>query len=40
MSVGGVEARHVAVLSSVLGMSPAPKAFQTKDGAVAAGTGV
>ena len=40
MSVGGVEARHVAVLSSVLGQSPVPKAFQTKDGAVAAGTGV
>ena len=40
MSVGGVEARHVAVLSSVLKMSPVPKAFQTKDGAVAAGTGV
>ena len=40
MSVGGVEARHVAVLSSVLKMAPVPKAFQTKDGAVAAGTGV
>jgi hypothetical protein len=40
MSVGGVEARHVAVLSSVLKLAPAPKAFQTKDGAVAAGTGV
>ena len=40
MSVGGVEARHVAVLSSVLGKPAVPKAFQTKDGAVAAGTGV
>ena len=40
MSVGGVEARHVAVLASVLKMPPVPKAFQTADGAVAAGTGV
>jgi hypothetical protein len=40
MSVGGVEARHVAVLSSVLKQPGAPKAFQTTDGAVAAGTGV
>jgi hypothetical protein len=40
MSVGGVEARHVAVLSSVLDQPGAPKAFQTTDGAVAAGTGV
>lgn len=40
MSVGGVESRHVAVLSSVLKMPAAPKAFQTTDGAVAAGTGV
>jgi hypothetical protein len=40
MSVGGVEARHVAVLSSVLNQPAAPKAFQTTDGAVAAGTGV
>ena len=40
MSVGGVEARHVAVLSSVLEMAPVPKAFQTTDGAVVAGTGV
>ena len=40
MSVGGVEARHVAVLSSVLGMPPVPKAFQTTDTAVKAGTGV
>ena len=40
MSVGGVEARHVAVLSSVLGVAPVAKAFQTTDGAVATGTGV
>jgi len=40
MSVGGVEARHVAVLSAVVGQPQAPKAFLTKDGAVAAGTGV
>ena len=40
MSVGGVEARHVAVLSSVLKKAPVPKAFQTTDGAVTAGTGV
>ena len=40
MSVGGVEARHVAVLSSVLKKAPVPKAFQTTDGAVVAGTGV
>jgi hypothetical protein len=40
MSVGGVEARHVAVLSSVLNQPAVPKAFQTTDGAVAAGTGV
>lgn len=40
MSVGGVEARHVTVLSSVLGRPQVPKAFSTTDGAVAAGTGV
>ncbi len=40
MSVGGVEARHVAVLSSVLNLPAAPKAFQTAEGAVASGTGV
>ena len=40
MSVGGVEARHVAVLSSVLGKPPVPKAFQTTDTAVKVGTGV
>lgn len=40
MSVGGVEARHAAVLASVLNLPAAPKAFFTADGAVAAGTGV
>lgn len=40
MSVGGVEARHAAVLASVMNMPAVPKAFQTADGAVAAGTGV
>ena len=40
MSVGGVEARHAAVLASVLMQPPAPKAFQTIEKAVAAGTGV
>ena len=40
MSVGGVEARHVAVLLSVLDQGAVPKAFQTTEGAVAAGTGV
>lgn len=50
MSVGGVEARHVAILATVLQTAftvPAATAaqypsagFQTKDGAVAAGTGV
>lgn len=40
MSVGGVEARHVAVLLSVLGQPGAPKAFHTTDGAIPAGTGV
>jgi len=40
MSVGGVEARHVAVLLGVLKQPQVPKAFQTTDGAVAVGTGV
>lgn len=44
MSVGGVEARHVAVLGSVLNDAAKPafpaSGFQTADGAVAAGTGV
>lgn len=41
MSVGGIEARHVAILGGVLGLDQFPKAgFQTADGAVAAGTGV
>jgi hypothetical protein len=40
MSVGGVEARHAAVLAGVLRQPQVPKAFFTKDGAVAPGTGV
>ena len=40
MSVGGVEARHAAVLASVLQKPAVPKSFQTTEGAVPAGTGV
>ncbi len=44
MSVGGVEARHVAILGGVLMASDSPafpaSGFQTADGAVAAGDGV
>ncbi|HEX7276962.1 MAG TPA: ferritin-like domain-containing protein [Acidimicrobiales bacterium] len=44
MSVGGVEARHVAILGGVLMASDSPayptSGFQTADGAVKAGTGV
>ncbi|MGH9149117.1 MAG: ferritin-like domain-containing protein [Acidimicrobiales bacterium] len=40
MSVGGVEARHVEILRAVLKESAVPKAFQTTEAAVAAGTGV
>jgi len=46
MAVGGVEARHAAVLSQVLNSlgdtstMPVPKAFQVTDKAVMAGTGV
>ena len=46
MAVGGVEARHAAVLSQVLNSlgdtstMPVPKAFQVTDNAVMAGTGV
>ena len=40
MSVGGVEARHAAVLAGVLGKAQVPKSFQTVDGAVKPGTGV
>jgi rubrerythrin len=46
MAVGGVEARHAAVLSQVLNSlgdtttMPVPKAFQVTDNAVKAGTGV
>ena len=40
MSVGGVEARHAAVLAQVLSRPPVPAAFQVTDDAVMAGTGV
>jgi Ferritin-like domain len=46
MAVGGVEARHAAVLAQVLNSlgdtsaMPVPKAFQVTDNAVMAGTGV
>lgn len=40
MSVGGVEARHAAVLAGALGQPPVPVAFTTLDGAVMVGTGV
>jgi len=39
MSVGGAEARHVAVLAQAAGQNPVPSAFAGTDGAVAAGTG-
>ena len=31
MSVGGVEARHAAILAGVLGQAPVTKAFQITD---------
>ena len=40
MSVGGVEARHAAVLATVLAQNPIAQAFQAIDMAVKAGTGV
>lgn len=40
MSVGGVEARHAAVLAGVLAMDPVPRSFGGADKAIAAGTGV
>ena len=41
MSVGGVEARHAAVLNGVLSVEQVPvEAFHTTTGAVAVGTGV
>lgn len=40
MSVGGVEARHAAVLAGVLGQPPVPRAFGGADRVIAAGTGV
>ncbi len=40
MSVGGVEARHAAVLAGVLASDPVPRSFGTVEGAVPSGTGV
>lgn len=40
MSVGGVEARHAAVIAGVLAQAAVPLAFATAEGAVPAGTGV
>jgi rubrerythrin len=40
MSVGGVEARHAAVLAGVLGMDPVPRSFGGADKVIAVGTGV
>lgn len=40
MSIGGVEARHAAVLASVVGQPISPKAFATTERAVTPGTGV
>lgn len=40
MSVGGVEARHLAVLNAALRQNPNALAFQRTDGSVASGTGV
>lgn len=40
MSVGGVEARHAAILAGVLGNAAVAKAFQGADQAIKAGTGV
>jgi hypothetical protein len=40
MSVGGVEARHAAVLAQVLSQPAVPVAFQVTDNAVMVGTGV
>jgi hypothetical protein len=40
MSVGGVEARHAAVLAGVLGQPAIPAAFAATTGAVPPGTGL
>lgn len=40
MSVGGVEARHAAVIASVLGQDPVPLSFGGIDKAIKFGTGV
>lgn len=40
MSVGGVEARHAAVIAGVLAQAAVPLSFATVEGAIPAGTGV
>jgi Ferritin-like domain len=40
MSVGGVEARHAALLAASLGLPSVPSAFQVTDDALRPGTGV
>ncbi|HEX7169090.1 MAG TPA: ferritin-like domain-containing protein [Acidimicrobiales bacterium] len=40
MSVGGIEARHAAVLAATLGVPQVPRVFFATDGAVAPGTGL
>ena len=40
MSVGGVEARHAAVLAGVLGQNPVPLSFGGATKVIPAGTGV
>lgn len=40
MSVGGAESRHTAALAPLIGLTPAPQAFETPERAVPAGNGV
>ena len=40
MAVGGIEARHAAVLAAIIGQPQVPRVFQTADGAIAPGTGL
>ena len=40
MSVGGIEARHAAVLAPIVNQPASPAAFQASSGGLAAGTGV
>jgi rubrerythrin len=40
MSIGGVEARHAAILAAVLGQPASPSAFSSTAGAVPPGTGL